>query len=117
MWNINNFNYNFHLSHTHGNLEIYIFDLDDRCVLCKELIPDYIITQKKLLGGFNYEIKSTTCIFYKFRTKGQDWGKYNIEDPFDSYYPHDKISITSESKKEIAELFKKYGYGMNVDIK
>lgn len=114
MWKISKHRENSHLSHIHGNLEIYIFEQDTGCFLCKEPVPKYITIQKKLLELTNYNLQSTRLIFYKFKTSDK-WGKYDIENPFESYFPHDKMSRTLESKKEISELFKKYGYGINVE--
>lgn len=107
MWKISKSNKLYRVGHIHRNIEVYLFNLDKECPLCKELIPDSIKVQKDLLNsGAEDEFQNyySDGFLYLRPHRYSYWSKYNKEKK--QFYS----DLADDLKKIMIKLLSEYGY-------
>jgi len=111
MWIINNSGGLYRLGHIHKDIEIYLFNQDEECPLCKEKVPDYVKVQKSLLNEgkfdqFSTYISNESIYLRPIGELKKSWNRYNIIDK--------KLRLSNTSsvrdRTTIIELLSDYGY-------
>lgn len=112
MWTLSKKDNLYRIGHIHKNIEIYLFNMDNECPLCKELVPDSIKVQKTLLNSGKIDQFSTYYsdgYIYLKEVNYPFWSKFNTE----TKLLHNN-KANDEYINDIASLLTEFGHCVRI---